>query len=1121
MDLFDFEHPQGSGKLGFRLYKLEVYNWGTFHNKVWTLALNGDTSLLTGDVGSGKSTLVDALITLLVPPRRVTYNKAADSSAKERSLLSYVRGYYGQKRTSDGLGRPEALRDTDAYTVILATFQDTNLGESVTLAQVFWFADETRTPRRFYVVAAKNLLIKEHFSDFGTDIRQLKKRLEKDPYIRTYEDYTTYSRDFRRRFGIRQEQALSLFQQTISMKQVDALTGFVRSNMLAEPETEIEVQSLLNHFYDLDMAHEAVKRAKRQQELLLPLTEAGRHYRERQAYLSELKGMMHVLPAWFADKTRRLLKDMVDKQQGQLVIKQQQLLQTRQMLEESKQEISALNLAIAQSGGQRLDTLKLELNHLEETYRRSKADYDEYMAAAQLLQAAEPLAEEIFTENHALFKKRIIMAGTRLEELAEDLKSCQFNQRDLKEEKGRLTKEIESLKSRKSSIPREYVEIRSRLCRDLDLAESEIPFAGELMEVKREEAEWEGAIERLLHSFGLALLIPEAHYGEVIDFMERAQFRVRLVYYKISEKEQDDMPPVREGAVYEKLNLRPDTQFAVWLKRELRQRFNHICCSSLHEFRRADFALSKAGQVKTGGRRHEKDGRYALNDRRQYILGFSNQRKIELLEQEQKALGAEVQRWGRRIKEITAWQEETRQHLTLLENLIKYTDFSRIDIITQQQAIETKTAEIKLLDTENDKLRLLREQLGTARRKQEQLDKQCFAVSSDITRIETLLEQDMERIRANEVIIAQLDSVYYDTQSALLEENQGSALGQRVIEADLKGSENAYAAWLNRRRDETQQQISALQAELIRCMRDFQHEFPQESRDMDASPEALNEYEQLLIQLAVDGLPRFEAKFRELLKENTIKHIALFYNKLENKCDEIRERIDRINQSLNTIDYNEGRYIRIEYEYTSDSEIKDFRMQLRACIDNALTEENEQYDEDRFVKVKAIVERFRGREGSYDADMAWKNHVIDVRNWYQFAASERWRVDDAEYEHYTDSGGKSGGQKEKLAYTILAASIVYNFGLETKERRIQSFRFVVIDEAFLKSSDEAARFGMELFKKLQLQLLVVTPLLKIATIEPYVTHIGFVSQNDEIHHSYLRNLTVQELKAEEAVYSGR
>ena len=134
MDLF--EEAARPPQLGFRLARLEVYNWGTFDGEVWTLDLAGATSLLTGDVGSGKSTLVDAIITLLVPPRRITYNKAADASAKARSLSSYVRGYYAHHSTAEGTSRPEALRDTREYSVILGAFTDEHFGRSATLARM-------------------------------------------------------------------------------------------------------------------------------------------------------------------------------------------------------------------------------------------------------------------------------------------------------------------------------------------------------------------------------------------------------------------------------------------------------------------------------------------------------------------------------------------------------------------------------------------------------------------------------------------------------------------------------------------------------------------------------------------------------------------------------------------------------------------------------------------------------------------------------------------------------------------------------------------------------------------------------------------------------------------------
>ena len=125
--------------------------------------------------------------------------------------------------------------------------------------------------------------------------------------------------------------------------------------------------------------------------------------------------------------------------------------------------------------------------------------------------------------------------------------------------------------------------------------------------------------------------------------------------------------------------------------------------------------------------------------------------------------------------------------------------------------------------------------------------------------------------------------------------------------------------------------------------------------------------------------------------------------------------------------------------------------------------------------------------------------------------SERWREDDSEHEHYSDSGGKSGGQKEKLAYTILAASLAYQFGLEWGAVRSRSFRFVVIDEAFGRGSDESAQYGLRLFAQLNLQLLIVTPLQKIHIIEPFVSNVGFV-QNDGGKASRLRNLSIEEYR---------
>ena len=319
--------------------------------------------------------------------------------------------------------------------------------------------------------------------------------------------------------------------------------------------------------------------------------------------------------------------------------------------------------------------------------------------------------------------------------------------------------------------------------------------------------------------------------------------------------------------------------------------------------------------------------------------------------------------------------------------------------------------------------------------------------------------------------------------------------------------------------DAEEHKVSRLAEKIVKAMEAFRNANPLETREADASVAAAGEFAAMLERLRADDLPRFEARFKELLNENTIREIAGFHSQLNRERQEIKERIDTINKSLHNIDYNPGRYISLEPVATIDVEIRDFQQDLRACTEGALTgSADDVYSEAKFLQVKRIVERFRGREGTTDLDARWTRKVTDVRNWFAFSASERWREDDREHEHYTDSGGKSGGQKEKLAYTVLAASLAYQFGLEWGEERSRTFRFVVIDEAFGRGSDESTRYGLALFARLNLQLLIVTPLQKIHVIEPYVASVGFV-HNDEGKRSMIRNLTIEEYRAERAARS--
>lgn len=1118
MDLFNEEAT--AGRMGYRLLSLEVYNWGTFDKHIWSLDLDGDTSLLTGDVGSGKSTLVDAIITLLVPPKKVTYNKAADATARERTLASYVRGYYGQKRSESGMGSPEALRDKNQYSVILAVFGDDNLGLRTSLAQVFWFKDDTNYPARFYCLADRTLSIQNDFTDFGTEIKSLRKKLSSDKQTRLFDDYTQYSREFRRRFGIRSPQSMELFQQTISMKKVDALTDFVRQNMLEAPDTANDVEVLLSHFHDLDEAHEAVVRAKRQQDLLRPLVDVGNRYFDDQDRAKKLDDMEQLLPAWFAQQEQALRKIDAEVLTKNLQELKADLQNVTDQIGNNDAEFQQVNIQLFQKGGQELSILEKELANDKQVLERTQKDRAEYEKRVKILGIEPAETAEVFAEQQLRLDEISDDAKFQEMKLTEERLEQEGELRALKNSIKSIQDELKSLQNRKSSIPADYIKLRHELCKSLDLAEDELPFAGELMQVMEDESEWEGALERLLHGFGISLLIPRHRYSQIIQWMEKHSLKQRLVYFSAeTDEEETSFDSLPDDAACRKLLLRRDSKYYGWLTKELKQRFSHVCCDNLNDFKKEKFALTKRGQVKLGGQRHEKDDRYDIDDRRRYVLGFSNLKKIQALESELEDLAVEERRIQREINRLKTNRKQCLDRQQAVELLRETTEFSYIDAKSAEGVVKNKEERIKELREQNgvykelemDKHRLMQDKLRLNQRYNELRDA--------VTRADDRLRVHHSRLEEAQRKIAEADQQKCMIVFPRIEENALKIFGNDTLRLDNQQKLFAdFQKFISKEKTRVAEQREEKGRQLAEKMQEFRLIFPEISNDLGSEPSALGDYRQILSKLELDDLPKFEERFKELLRENTIRQMALFREKLNGVCDRIMERIELINESLGQIDYNEGRFIQLECSQVVDTEIRAFRDQLRECTDGAGADD---YSEERFQKVQQILGRFKGRPESAEADLKWRNRVIDVRNWFAFAASEKWRETNEEYEHYTDSGGKSGGQKEKLAYTILAASLVYNFGLEKQsnnEKQLETFRFVVIDEAFLKSSDESARFGLELFQKLDLQLLVVTPLAKIGTIEPYVSHVGFVYQNDQEHRSFLRNLTIKELDDERANY---
>nr|MBA2651270.1 ATP-dependent exonuclease SbcCD, C subunit-like protein [Tatlockia sp.] len=658
--------------------------------------------------------------------------------------------------------------------------------------------------------------------------------------------------------------------------------------------------------------------------------------------------------------------------------------------------------------------------------------------------------------------------------------------------------------------------LRDGLCQALKLDPQEMPFVGELLQIHQQYLSWEGAAERLLHNFGLSLLVPDRYYTQVSEWVERNHLKGRLVYYRVpkaSDIKFDKIP--QPDSLIHKIQIKPDSEFYSWIEQELLKRFDYRCCDSMEDFRKSPQAITKAGQIKASGQRHEKDDRHRLDDRSRYILGWGNESKIKLLSTKLNHLKQQIQHIAQAISRQQSLQKQGSQQKTQLLRLESFKEFDDLNWQILTVSIAQLKQERQELEASSDVLKSLNNALTR--------------ITESIKELEQLLDTQKDTKSKNEeryahaaqqLLLCEQEptpSTEVDQQALLdnLDAYREDALGEHTLSVEsCENRQQELREWLQKKIDGQDRRLKILAERIIKAMEGYRRDYPAETQDIDAELKAGDEFKTMLNNLQADGLPQFEQRFKALLNENTIREIANFQSQLNRELQEIKERLNQINLSLAEIEYNPGRYIHLEAQDNNDYELRTFRSDLRLCTEGSLgSQEIENYAEAKFLQVKAIIERFRGREGQGELDKRWTRKVTDVRNWFVFAASERWKEDKSEHEHYTDSGGKSGGQKEKLAYTVLAASLAYQFGLQADSERSRSFRFVVIDEAFGRGSDESARFGLDLFKKLNLQLLIVTPLQKIHIIEPYVAAVGFV-HNKEGYESMLRNLTIEEYRYE-------
>jgi len=366
------------------------------------------------------------------------------------------------------------------------------------------------------------------------------------------------------------------------------------------------------HFENLNHAHEAILKAKAQIDRLAPLVSDCDQHAALAAEIENLRGCRDALRPFFAGLKASLIERQIDGLKRDMA-RVAELIATLQGVEKSERlQRDDIKRAIFENGGDRIEYLKKEMGDKQtaKDERFARANQYERLAREVNLPGVSEVdtfianRHTIVVEQETLDSQRAGFQNTHTE------RSVAFS--DLKRRHDEIRREIDSLRNRKSNMPSWILAIREELCKALQLTDTELPFIGELVEVRPEEQAWEGAAERLLHNYALSILVPDQHYGAVAGWVEQTHLGNRLVYYRVRERRPASLSGLHPQSLARKLAIKSDSSFYGWIEADLAQRYDHVCCETLDAFRREAKALTRSGQIKAGGERHEKDDRFRL-----------------------------------------------------------------------------------------------------------------------------------------------------------------------------------------------------------------------------------------------------------------------------------------------------------------------------------------------------------------------------------------------------------------------------------------------------------------------------------------------------------------------------
>jgi uncharacterized protein YPO0396 len=1041
--------------LSFVLNELQVYNWGAFEGH-HSADIDIEGTAIIGATASGKTTLIDALMTLLTANPR--YNLASTGGHEsDRDLVSYCRGVSGAGNNSGD--NEHIARPGKAISGISARFS--NGSQQLSIAALFWFEDSSSSAsdlQRLWIFSEAEGQSLLQWLDLKQreGLRTLKQLARETPHLRMTPNKQEYLAHLRRFFEVG-ENAFALLNRAAGLKQLDSIDEIFRELVLDDTSTFDRAAEVANEFDNLTAIHKELEIARQQLQSLKPIANL---WQQREAHTANLRiqeALWRAVPLWYAHHALRLWRERELALAQGIAERVEQLNSLRQRIKTLVLESEELRDQYMRAGGANIDSLRAQAKLQEGVLEFRRRHASEYRRVVGLLKMTADLSARALTENQSAALLAMDGLSKDLEEQKQAARRCgAASQRD-EESVGTLLQEHEQVARRTgSNIRAEYQQFRAELADHLDLNDSALPFVAELVEVKREESAWRGAIERALGGQRLRVLVPPASLQRALSWINGRDNRLHVRLLEAIEPA--GMPTFFSDGFLRKLKFKPHP-YANVLKHLLVGLDRH-CVDSTEELHRTPHGMTPQGLMSGKQGFFEKQDSKPLNQ--DWMTGFDNKDRLaELSDQISAARTALAQ--SQRLHQAAEARVALSQQRHLFLDSLSGVHFEDIDVPSAEAALRDLTARLQaLLDPKGD-AQTAHELWQGAQIRLDQIGHEERAVDLARGKLENEREVALERAAtAQHRLGLGLSDADRDLASKHLTTPESSDL------KDLADLERAASQSVNGNIEGVRGQIAQSETELVRAMERAR------KADTGALTEAGTEifdvpaYLERLRVLTEEALPEKLQRFLAYLNQSSDQGVTQLLTDINNEVSVIEERVEDLNKTLRRVDFTPERYLRLEPQRIVHESLKALQLAQRQLRSAQLKDDA---GESHFKALENMVALLR--DASERRKTVSARALLDPRYRLQFAVSTIRRDTGAVIETRTGSQGGSGGEKESIASYVLTASLSYALCPQDGDGPL--FATIVLDEAFSRSSHAVASGIIRALHEFGLHPLFVTP----------------------------------------------